>query len=92
MRVLLARTIQKMFMRKLFSVMVAGAFFAAFLGVTAKGYRGDGEIPELDENVWNEAIQLYITAYEKLTKSKFVSGEYPVEERIVKNLKKAGLM
>lgn len=62
------------------------------MAYAAKGYRGDGEIPELDENVWNEAIQLYITAYEKLTKSKFVPGEYPVEERIVKNLKKAGLM
>ena len=62
------------------------------MAYAAKGYRGDGEIPELDENVWNEAIQLYITAYEKLTKSKFVPGEYPVEDRIVKNLKKAGLM
>ena len=62
------------------------------MAYAAKGYRGDGEIPELDENVWNEAIQLYITAYEKLTKSKFVPGEYPAEERIAKNLKKAGLM
>ena len=62
------------------------------MAYAAKGYRGDGEIPELDENVWNEAIQLYITAYEKLTKSKFVPGEYPVEDRIVKNLKKVGLM
>ncbi len=57
-----------------------------------KGYRGDGEIPELDEKVWEEAVELYITAFEKLSKTKFEKGGYPIEERIEENLKKAGII
>lgn len=62
------------------------------MAYAAKGYRGDGQIPELDEEVWDEAIELYITAFEKLTKTKFERGNYPIEKRIEENLKKAGLM
>ena len=57
-----------------------------------KGYRGDGEIPEIEENVWNEAVKLYIAVFEKLTKTDFVPGEYPVQPRIEKNLKSAGIL
>ncbi len=57
-----------------------------------KGYRGDGEIPELDEKVWSDAVELYITAFEKLTKTEFDRGEYPIEKRIEENLKKAGVI
>lgn len=62
------------------------------MAYAAKGYRGDGAIPELDEAVWNEAVELYITAFEKLTKTEFLRGEYPIEKRIEQNLKKAGLL
>ena len=57
-----------------------------------KGYRGDGEIPEIEENVWDEAVKLYIAVFEKLTKTDFVPGEYPVQPRIEKNLKSAGIL
>lgn len=57
-----------------------------------KNYRGDGDIPELDEHIWEEAVELYITAFEKLTKTKFERYEYPIEKRIEDNLKKAGLL
>lgn len=62
------------------------------MAYAAKGYRGDGTIPELDEAVWNEAVELYITAFEKLTKTEFLRGEYPIEKRIEQNLKKAGIL
>ncbi|WP_029408948.1 phosphoribosylaminoimidazolesuccinocarboxamide synthase [Treponema pedis] len=62
------------------------------MAYAAKGYRGDGEVPELEEDIWNEAVELYITAYEKLTGTKFERGEYPIEKRIEENLKKAGII
>ncbi len=62
------------------------------MAYTAKGYRGDGDVPELEEAVWTEAVELYITAYEKLTKTTFERGEYPIEQRLEKNLKKAGII
>lgn len=62
------------------------------MAYAAKGYRGDGAIPELDETIWNEAVELYITAFEKLTKTEFSRGEYPIEKRIEHNLKKAGIL
>ncbi len=62
------------------------------MAYTAKGYRGDGDVPELEEAVWAEAVELYITAYEKLTKTTFERGEYPIEQRLEKNLKKAGII
>ncbi|PIE98243.1 MAG: phosphoribosylaminoimidazolesuccinocarboxamide synthase [Treponema sp.] len=57
-----------------------------------KGYRGDGNIPDLDESAWKEVTELYIAVYEKITQKKFSRAEYPVEKRLLKNLQNAGII
>jgi len=57
-----------------------------------KGYRGDGEIPEMPAELWSAASERYITIYETLTGETFVPGNYPVEPRLIENLKKAGVI
>lgn len=57
-----------------------------------KGYRGDGEIPSMPDSLWAAASERYITMYEMLTGNTFEAGEYPVEQRLVENLKKAGVI
>jgi len=57
-----------------------------------KGYRGDSEIPEMPAELWSAASERYITIYELLTGKTFVPGTYPVEPRLVNNLKKAGVI
>jgi phosphoribosylaminoimidazole-succinocarboxamide synthase len=57
-----------------------------------KGYRGDGEIPEMPAELWSAASERYITIYELLTGKTFVPGAYPAEPRLVDNLKKAGVI
>jgi phosphoribosylaminoimidazole-succinocarboxamide synthase len=56
------------------------------------GYRGDGEIPAMPAELWSMASERYITIYEMLTGKTFVPGVYPVEPRLVDNLKKAGVI
>src|SRR5215510_11988370 len=51
-----------------------------------KGYRGDGEIPSMPDELWTSASERYITIYEMLTGKIFESGEYPIEPRLEKNL------
>lgn len=60
------------------------------LAYAAAGYRGDGEPPALPVETWVETSLLYQTIYEGLTGLTFSPGEYPVEERLIKNLRKAG--
>ena len=50
------------------------------------GYKGDGPPPQLDESVWLETSKRYTSAYEVLTGQKFVPGEHPITERIMRNL------
>ncbi|NOT06457.1 MAG: phosphoribosylaminoimidazolesuccinocarboxamide synthase [Anaerolineales bacterium] len=57
-----------------------------------KGYRGDGEIPAMPAELWASASERYITIYEMLTGETFVPGAYPVEARMIENLKKAGVV
>jgi len=52
-----------------------------------KGYRGDGEIPPMPNELWATASERYITIYEKLTGKTFEVGAYPIEERLLKNLR-----
>jgi phosphoribosylaminoimidazole-succinocarboxamide synthase len=52
-----------------------------------KGYRGDGEIPSMPNELWAVASERYITIYEILTGKTFEVGAYPIEERLLKNLK-----
>src|SRR5688572_14422231 len=57
-----------------------------------KGYRGDGEIPAMPADLWASASERYIKIYELMTGEKFEPGSYPVEPRLVENLKKSGVI
>jgi phosphoribosylaminoimidazole-succinocarboxamide synthase len=57
-----------------------------------KGYRGDGEIPAMPDELWASASERYITIYELLTGKTFEAGSYPAEQRLVENLKNAGVI
>jgi phosphoribosylaminoimidazole-succinocarboxamide synthase len=57
-----------------------------------KGYRGDGEVPEMPADLWAAASQRYITIYELLTGRAFVPGAYPVEPRLLTNLRIANII
>jgi len=56
------------------------------------GYRGDGEIPVVPDSLWAGASERYITIYEMLTGKTFVPGAYPLEARLVENLRKAQII
>jgi phosphoribosylaminoimidazole-succinocarboxamide synthase len=56
------------------------------------GYRGDGPVPSLPDDVWAATTARYVDAYERLTGLDFVPGSYPVQERITGHLTKAGLL
>ena len=56
------------------------------------GYKGDGAVPVLPDEVWSETSARYIDAYERLTRRAFEPGSYPVADRLVANLTKAGLL
>ena len=62
------------------------------LAYADKGYRGDGEIPSMPDELWASASERYITIYELLTGRNFEADEYPVEQRLTKNLRKAGVI
>jgi phosphoribosylaminoimidazole-succinocarboxamide synthase len=57
-----------------------------------KGYRGDGEIPFMPAELWASASERYLTIYEWLTGKTFEAGKYPVEQRLIENLKMAGVI
>jgi phosphoribosylaminoimidazole-succinocarboxamide synthase len=57
-----------------------------------KGYRGDGEIPAMPDELWVSASERYIQIYEMLTGQTFEAGGYPIEERLLANLKKSGVI
>jgi phosphoribosylaminoimidazole-succinocarboxamide synthase len=57
-----------------------------------QGYRGDGDIPSMPEDLWVSASKRYITIYEMLTGKTFEPGSYPVQPRLVSNLIKAGYL
>jgi len=54
-----------------------------------KNYRGDGEPPQMPDDLWAAAAGRYIAIYEMLTGQPFVPGNYPVEPRLIENLRKA---
>ncbi len=58
----------------------------------AHGYRGEGIPPEVPDDLWVQASQRYMDIYEKLTGSDFIPGDYPVEQRLVDNLRMKGIM
>ena len=52
-----------------------------------RGYRGDGDAPQMPDDLWASASERYITIYELLTGEKFEGGTYPVGPRLLENLK-----
>lgn len=62
------------------------------IAYAAKGYRGDGEIPSMPDELWASASERYIQIYEMLTGRTFEADNYPIEQRLVANLKKAGVI
>ena len=62
------------------------------LALDAIGYRGDGTPPVLDEAVIATTTLRYIAAYERLTGTAFVPGEYPVQQRLTLALQKANII
>jgi phosphoribosylaminoimidazole-succinocarboxamide synthase len=62
------------------------------LAYTEKGYRGDGDIPTMPDELWVAASERYIQIYEMLTGKEFVPGGYPIQDRLIRNLKKGGLI
>jgi phosphoribosylaminoimidazole-succinocarboxamide synthase len=62
------------------------------LAYVEKGYRGDGEIPtDMPDELWISVSERYIHIYEMLTGKEFMPGTYPIEDRLLKNLKQAGI-
>jgi phosphoribosylaminoimidazole-succinocarboxamide synthase len=62
------------------------------LAYAERGYRGDGEPPAMADALWVETSQLYVSIYEQLTGCAFIPGVYPVENRLVENLRKEGFL
>jgi phosphoribosylaminoimidazole-succinocarboxamide synthase len=56
------------------------------------GYRGDGQPPEVPADLWVQASQRYQDIYERLTGQTFACGRYPVEERMLENLRMKGIL
>ncbi len=57
-----------------------------------RGYRGHGRPPPLPEELAERMSQLYIAAYERITGEPFVADERPPHQRILENLRAAGLV
>ena len=62
------------------------------LAYSSSGYRGEGEPPQLSNELWVAASQRYIAIFEMLTGTPFAPGDYPVNPRLEENLRKAGLL
>lgn len=62
------------------------------LEYAARGYRGEGTPPLMSPELWAAASQRYIRIYEMLTGVSFEPGEYPVDARLERAIRKAGLL
>ena len=62
------------------------------LAYAERGYRGDGEIPSMPDDLWATISQRYIAIYEMLTGETFMPGVYPIQSRLEKNLIKENLL
>lgn len=62
------------------------------LALAALGYRGDGPPPVLDPAVINATTARYIQAFERITGTPFIAGEYPVQPRLTSALQKANIL
>ena len=62
------------------------------LAFAERGYRGEGDPPEMPVDLWLAASQRYISIYEMLTGKSFEPGAYPVGPRLKANLAAAGIL
>lgn len=62
------------------------------LAYAERGYRGDGEVPTMPEDLWATISQRYISIYEMLTGNTFTPGEYPIPPRLESNLIEENLL
>jgi phosphoribosylaminoimidazole-succinocarboxamide synthase len=62
------------------------------LAYAEKGYRGDGAIPQMPDELWVAASERYIAIYEMLTGQAFEAGDYPIEPRLLDNLRIAKIL
>jgi phosphoribosylaminoimidazole-succinocarboxamide synthase len=58
------------------------------LAYAGLGYRGEGPAPALPSELLGELRSRYLAVFERLTGLDFVPGAYPVEGRLVANLRK----
>lgn len=56
------------------------------LWYAAKGYRGDGTPPPMSKDLTVDSSKRYVAVYEILTGKKFKPFQYPIEERVRKNV------
>ncbi len=52
-----------------------------------RGYLGNGQPPDMPEELMIDLSKRYVAVYEKITDSKFKAFDYPIEERILRHLK-----
>jgi phosphoribosylaminoimidazole-succinocarboxamide synthase len=62
------------------------------LAYAAQGYRGDGAPPPMPAELWIEASRRYVQIFELVTGLQFEPGDYPVEPRLLANLRSEGLI
>lgn len=56
--------------------------------LVAQGYRGEGTPPALPDDFIVEVVNLYVSAYERLTGETFQPASQPADQRIAANLKR----
>ncbi len=62
------------------------------LAYAERGYRGDGEPPAMEDDLWQAASRRYRTIYEMISGKAFIPGEYPGGPRLINNLTSAGVL
>lgn len=56
------------------------------------GYLGDGQPPTMSEDLWIRVSKRYIELFERLTGLDLIAGDYPANDRLLKNLKIAEII
>jgi len=62
------------------------------LEYASKGYRGEGEPPQMSAGLWSKVGERYVRLFEKLGQQAFRPAEYPVEPRLLTNLRRKKLL
>ncbi len=62
------------------------------IAYASKGFQGEGDPPAMPADLWTSASQRYISIYEMLTGQAFLPGAYPVEPRLLDNLRTATIL